>query len=75
MPLFIPSSMIITLLTGIHLPRGAKIGPELRIHHFGCIILHPAVRIGRNCTLRHEVTIGNRNYDDVPVIGDNVKLV
>ena len=64
-----------TLLTGIHLPRGAKIGAGLKIWHFGCIILNPDTVIGKNCTLRHGVTIGNRHTDhDVPVIGDNVDI-
>ena len=31
--------------------------------------------IGKNCTLRHGVTIGNRQaVDDVPVIGDHVDI-
>lgn len=73
--IYFPVSISITLLTGIHLPRGAKIGPGLRIYHFGCIIVNPRARIGCNCTLRHEVTIGNRNSeDDVPIIGDFVEF-
>ncbi len=71
----LPLFAFITLLTGIHLPRGAKIGPGLRIWHFGGIVLNPDTVIGKNCTLRHNVTIGNRIYDhDVPVIGDNVDI-
>jgi serine O-acetyltransferase len=66
---------LITLLTGIHLPRGVKIGGGLRIWHFGCIVLNPDTVIGKNCTLRHGVTIGNRNSEhDVPVIGDDVDI-
>lgn len=71
----LPVFAILTLLIGVHLPRGAKIGPGFRIYHFGGIILNPSVVIGRNCTLRHGVTIGNRKNDhDVPVIGDNVDI-
>ena len=71
----IPVYMILTLLTGIHLPRGCKIGPGLRIYHFGGIILNPYTVIGKNCTLRHNVTIGNLKNDfDIPVIGDNVDI-
>lgn len=73
--LHLPLFSMITLLTGIHLPRGAKIGPGLRIWHFGGIVLNPDTVIGKNCTLRHGVTIGNRHSDhDVPVIGDNVDI-
>lgn len=60
-------------LTGISLPKSARIGPGLRIHHFGNIFIHPEVRIGANCTLRQGVTIGNRvEGGSVPTIGDNV---
>jgi serine O-acetyltransferase len=67
--------MIFTIITGIQIPRGCKIGPGLRIYHFGCLVLNPLTVIGKNCTLRHGVTIGNRNeIDDVPVLGDNVDI-
>jgi len=64
---------VVETSTGITLPKGAEFGGGLRIHHFGCIVVHAQARIGRNCTLRHGVTIGNR-YDDgpVPVIEDDV---
>ena len=61
------------IITGISLPKAAKIGPGLRIYHFGNIIIHPEVHMGSNCTIRHGVTIGNRvEGGPVPVIGDNV---
>jgi serine O-acetyltransferase len=62
-------------ITGISLPLNAQIGPGLRIYHFGNIIIHSDVIIGRNCTLRHGVTIGNRSRDGgVPTVGDNVEF-
>jgi serine O-acetyltransferase len=65
----------ITLLTGIHIPRGAKIGGGFKIWHFGGIVLNPDTMIGENCTIRHGVTIGNRlNDHDVPIIGNNVDI-
>lgn len=67
------SFRFVETVTGISLPRSARIGPGLRIWHFGNIFLHPGVVIGANCTLRHGVTIGNRHEDGpVPVIGDDV---
>ena len=73
--LHLPFFMLYTLLSGIQIPRGCSIGPGLRIYHFGCIVLNPLTEIGKNCTLRHGVTIGNRKeIDDVPVIGDNVDI-
>lgn len=65
----------ITLAVGIHLPRGASIGPGLRIHHFGGIMISASATIGRNCTLRHNVCIGTRYAnDDAPEIGDNAEF-
>lgn len=64
---------IIETLTGISLPKSCKIGPGLRIWHFGNIFIHPKSIIGENCTLRQGVTIGNRvENGPAPVIGDNV---
>ena len=71
---YVPFAFL-TVLTGINIPVTTKIGHGLRIWHFGCIVLHPNTVIGKNCDLRHGVTIGNRQeYDDVPVIGDNVDI-
>lgn len=65
----------IETVTGISLPRSARIGPGLRIWHFGNIFIHPATVIGANCVLRQGVTIGNRTVDGgVPVIGDDVEF-
>lgn len=64
---------VIETLTGISLPKSARIGPGLRIWHFGNIVVHTEAIIGANCTLRQGVTIGNRHEDGpVPSVGDNV---
>ena len=61
--------------TGISLPKSAVIGGGLRIWHFGGIFINPDVVIGRNCTLRQGVTIGNRiDGGPVPVVGDDVEF-
>ena len=65
---------LVGTFTGIGIDRLVAIGPGLRIHHFGNIFLHSRVRIGRNCTLRQGVTIGNRADDGpVPTLGDDVE--
>ena len=70
-----PIYFFLTLLYGIHLPQGCVIGSGLIIHHFGGIILNTKTIIGKNCTLRHNVTIGaRRGNDDVPILGDNVNI-
>lgn len=59
----------------ITLPKSARIGPGLRIWHFGNIFIHADAVIGAHCTLRHGVTVGTREENGpVPVIGDNVDI-
>lgn len=66
---------LIETVTGISLPKAANIGGGLRIWHFGGIFIHPDVTIGKNCTLRQGVTIGNRvENGGVPKVGNNVEL-
>lgn len=61
--------------TGISLPRTCRIGPGLRIWHFGNIFLHHHAVLGANCTLRQGVTIGNRVVGgEPPTVGDNVEF-
>lgn len=63
----------IEITTGISIPAEVEIGKGLRIHHFGGIIFHPVVKMGENCTLHHDVTIGDRgNPFKAPSIGNNV---
>lgn len=48
-------------------------GPGLSIAHRGTIVVHPDVRIGRNCRIHVDVVIGTRPGpdDQVPTLGDN----
>jgi serine O-acetyltransferase len=74
MPWWLVSRLLETW-TGIGLPPETDIGGGLRIWHFGGIFVHPCTVIGRNCTLRQGVTLGNRHgQDDAPVLGDDVEL-
>lgn len=51
------------------------IGPGLCLIHPHCIIIGTGVKIGRDCLVFHEVTIGtNVGADGVPTIGDGVDL-
>ena len=73
--LFVPLYGFFTCFIGIALPRSAKIGGGLRIDHFGAVVVGPGVVIGKRCTLRQGVTIGNRKaLDDMPVLGDDVNV-
>ncbi|MEX1119954.1 MAG: serine acetyltransferase [Terrimicrobiaceae bacterium] len=60
---------------GIELNHKATIGPGLRLYHGTALVVHEKSVIGKNCTLRHCTTIGNRREaDDVPVLGDGVEI-
>ena len=62
-------------LLSISIPKEAVIGPGLRIWHFGQIFIHPDVIIGKQCTIRQGVTIGNKyEGSGCPCIGDNVDI-
>lgn len=62
-------------LTGISIPKSVRVGPGLRIYHFGNVIVHADAEIGANCTLRHGITIGDRHEGGpVPVLEDDVEL-
>ncbi len=70
-----PLFRVVETLTGISIDKTTQIGPGLRIHHFGALVVHPQARIGRNCTLRHGVTIGERREGGgAPTIGDDVNI-
>jgi serine O-acetyltransferase len=62
---------------GISIPYNTEIGPGFYIGHFGGIIVNSEAKIGRNCNINHEVTIGaayGGKYPGVPVIMDNVYI-
>ena len=66
---------VVETLTGISIYKTVQIGAGLKIWHFGNIFIHYQTIIGKNCTIRQGVTIGNRvEGGPVPKIGDNVEL-
>ena len=75
-PLYIIGRRFIEIYSGASLSPQAQIGRGLYIDHFGSIIVD-ASRIGENCNLSQEVTIGfagrgiNRG---LPTVGDRVLI-
>lgn len=53
-----------------------KIGPGLRIDHWGFLAINEYAKIGKNCHIYGDVTIGVKNKSDeiAPTIGDNVEI-
>lgn len=72
-PIRFPIEKLVEMFCGISIPASAKIGPGLRIHHFGGIVLHDSVDIGKNATIYHNVTIGLKTDDGerAAKVGDN----
>jgi len=66
----------IEITTGISIPVRARIGPGLRIHHFGGIVFHSDVVVGAGCSIYHGVTLGNLGGvgRGAPRIGDRVVI-
>lgn len=68
---------LVSLVTGIELPKNAAIGRGLYIAHHGNIILHPNVILGEHCTISHDVTIGEGGRGSKkgwPKIGNRVYI-
>ncbi|EGW41099.1 bacterial transferase hexapeptide family protein [Desulfosporosinus sp. OT] len=57
---------------GFTIPRHV-FGPGLSIAHWGSIVVHPDVRVGKNCRIHSAVNIGVFN-EKCPIIGDNVYI-
>jgi putative colanic acid biosynthesis acetyltransferase WcaB len=67
--------VLVQYLMGVDLPPSTRVGDGLRIYHGSGLVVHPKAVLGRNVTLRHGVTIGERvNGGGVPSIGDDVNI-
>jgi serine O-acetyltransferase len=66
----------IHFLHGSYLPPEADIGEGTQLGYGGMgIVIHRDARIGRQCLISHQVTVGGRSgLKDLPVIGDYVRI-
>ena len=74
-PLAAVAQKLIEIVTGISLPPACEIGDGLYIGHFGSIVLAPQARLGHNCSLAQNVTIGVAPSSEgrgAPTIGNRV---
>ena len=58
-------------VTGADIPLNCSIGGGLLIPHPNGIVIHPDVRMGPNCLIFQQVTLGARNAK-VPTVGGHV---
>ena len=67
------------IIIGLDLSYRTSIGFGLKIYHGYGIVVHPDCVIGRNCTIRQGVTLGNKIThcgvaSSAPVLGDHVAV-
>jgi len=63
-----------TVVTGADIPLTSQIGGGLLIPHPNGIVIHPEAKIGVNCLIFHQVTLGSRSGPGVPEIGGHVDV-
>lgn len=78
-PFYIIYRIYSELMVGMELPVSVKAGEGLKIYHGNGLVVHPETKLGKNCILRQNVTIGNKVSRDgmsssSPVIGDDVEF-
>jgi putative colanic acid biosynthesis acetyltransferase WcaB len=71
--------LIVEWILGVELPWNTQIGANLKLLHAVGLVVNSQTKIGKNCTLRHSTTIGNKklgdgSYSDCPQIGNNVDI-
>lgn len=66
--------LIIEMPFGLELSFSTKIGAGLRLIHLNGIVINKHAVIGNNCTIFHQVTIGQVDKTGYPTIGDNVYI-
>ncbi|KUL28623.1 serine O-acetyltransferase [Chlorobium limicola] len=59
---------------GADIPLDSKIGGGLLIPHPNGIVIHPQAKIGPNCLIFQQVTIGASGASEVPVIEGHVDI-
>jgi len=62
---------------GIFISPSTEIGSGFNINHIGNIVVNGRSEIGKNCTLSHGVTLGQKNrgnYKGCPVLANNIYI-
>lgn len=63
--------------TGIEIHPGAKIGKRLFIDHGMGIVIGETAKVGDDCTIYHQATLGGTGKDSIkrhPILGNNVMV-
>src|SRR5262245_14877012 len=63
-----------SVVSGAEIPLNCKIGGGLLIPHPNGIVIHPDAKIGVNCLIFQQVTVGTRGSGGAPVIEGHVDI-
>jgi len=63
-----------SVVTGADIPINCSLGGGLLLPHPNGIVIHPDAKIGPNCLIFQQVTIGTRGGAAVPEIGGHVDI-
>lgn len=62
------------MVTGADIPLNCQIEGGLMLPHPNGVVIHSGVRVGPNCMIFQQVTIGTRTASSLPVIGGHVDI-
>ena len=62
------------MVTGADLPLRLEVGGGLELVHSNGVVVHPQVKIGPNCRLFQQVTLGTGPKPGVPQLGAGVEV-
>lgn len=61
-------------VSGADIPLNCQIGGGLLLPHPNGVVIHPDARIGPNCLIFQQVTLGTLASGGVPVVGGHVDI-
>ena len=61
-------------ISGADIPLNCRIGGGLLLPHPNGVVIHPEVRVGPNCLIFQQVTLGTLASGGTPVIGGHVDI-
>lgn len=61
-------------VSGADIPLTCQIGGGLRLPHPNGVVIHPDARIGPNCLIFQQVTLGTVESGGTPVVGGHVDI-
>lgn len=75
LPFFAMHRVVVEWFLGVELGWRVEAGLGLRLFHGTALVIHPDVKIGSGCTLRHATTLGTKVAGGAaPRLGNNVDV-